>query len=270
MGLERVSLKSFDFVVLENIEVVGVFIGGWRELQFFETGQTLLVEAGDGAAALDDGWVFFEARVEDGGLQIVEAGIESPTHDLAVRAASMVAELEHAVVDAIVVREDGASVAQAAEGFGGEKADGGGGSKGPCALVAEAGAEGLGGVFNNNEAVLVGDGFKRCHVGGASVELGWENGARARGDGFRDRAGVDQMVRPAFDRNRDRLREMNRRRGGDHGVRAEDHFVALADARGAQGDQESVGGVGDAERVCTGRRESGPGVPRTRPARAAG
>ena len=94
------------------------------------------------------------------------------------------------------------------------------------------------------------DASERVHIRRSAVELRGQNRPRARRDGRLDRGRIDQMVGAAFDRNRDGAGEMNGGGGGDHGMRAEDHFTAGLEAGRAQRDQQSVGGIGDADGVA--------------------
>ena len=99
-SLQLVAALGFDFVVLENIEVVGIVVGAGRQFQIFHPSRPIAVKAGNVPPAVDSLFVLLQPEIQNGGLQVIQARVEPPTHDFAVGAAAMVAQLEHAFVDA--------------------------------------------------------------------------------------------------------------------------------------------------------------------------
>ena len=68
--------------------------------------------------------VVFQIEVENRGLQIVQAGIQSPENDVAAGGvAAVIAEEQELLVDRVVVGHGAAAVAEAAERLGGIEAD---------------------------------------------------------------------------------------------------------------------------------------------------
>src|SRR5262249_26531720 len=136
---------------------------------------------------------------------------------------------------------DGGDVLVGVEAEGDEVA---GGADGPAAPGA---AEGLGGVLDDAEAVLLGDGVEAVAGPGQAGEVGQDDGAGGGRDGGLDAAEVE-VARHGVDVDEhgpgaDLEDDVG---GGDPGERGGDDLVAGADAGDAEGDLEGAGaGVED-------------------------
>src|SRR5580658_795665 len=91
----------------------------------------------------------------------------------------------------VVVGADGAGVAEGAEGFRGIKTATSGEDSGAGALAVPAGADGLGGVFQDEEAVFFGDLVDGFAVVKLAEEIDGDDGAGLFGDFFGDFGWVD-------------------------------------------------------------------------------
>ncbi len=142
----------------------------------------------------------------------------------------VIAQLEHAFVNRGVVDHYRPAVAQAAQHLRRIEADSRRNTERASAAPLELGAEGLRGVLHNQQAVLVRDGLQGIHVTGPTVQLRREDCLRAGCGCTLDSRRVDQVIRPAFHWDWRGAGEVNGRGRGDHGVRAENDFVARPNA----------------------------------------
>ena len=193
-----------------------------------------------------------EQDAQPGGLQLVEARVVA---DLGV---------EHAVLGAVgakppggggelvVVGDDRAPVAEAAQVLGGEEAEGGGVAERSGHACRRARAGGLRGVLEHAQAVRLGELAQLGHRRRVPVQV--------------DRAGAPWCASPIAGSARRRghvegprvdVAEDRRRAGVDdrlggrvEGERGHDDLVAGADAEGPQRDRQRVGAVGDADAVA--------------------
>ena len=104
-----------------------------------------------------------------------------------------------------------------------------------------------------NRIVLARDRLQRVHRAGPAVQLGREQRAGAGRDCRFGRLWIHQVIGAALDGYGNRAGKVHRRRGGDHRMRAENHLVPRPDSRSSQREQQSVGGVADAQ--CSRRAE---------------
>ena len=188
---------------------------------------------------------------QDGGLELGEAaGVADFVVVVAFTAHAVDAETPGAPGDFVVIGDDEASVASGTEVFGDVEAESGGHTEFTGELTVTAGGDGLGGVFEDHEAVLGGDGVDRFHVGELAEEVDGENRLGFWGDGGFDEVGVDvegvfddvdeDGYGPELDHGFD---------GCDEGEGGGDDFVPGADAAGLHGDAEGVGSAVDGDGV---------------------
>ena len=231
---QLIATLGLDLVVLENVKVVRMVAGSRWQLDLPDGLQTIAVQTGQPPPPFDGQVVGCQPEIQNRGLQIIQARVEPPAHDLAIRAAAMVAKLDDAFIDLLAVGQNGPAVSQAPQCLGGEKADRGGDAEASRRASLEPRTQRLRGILDDHQAMASGDGFERLHVGRASIQLRGQDRAGAGRHGSLHGSGVDQMIVPALDRNGCRPGEMNRGRSGHHGMRTKNHFIARADARGAQ------------------------------------
>ena len=144
---------------------------------------------------------------------------------------------------------DQAAVAVAAQVLGGEEAEDGEVAEAAGATPLVARAEGLAGVFDDDQAVLAGDRADGVGVGRQTEQVDRHDGLGHGGDGAGDGRGIDvQGLGVDVDEDRSGARLHDRLGGRVEGERRGDDLVALADAGRLEGDREAVGAVAHADR----------------------
>ncbi len=253
IGPQVITPVSFAFIVLVDVEMIGVAVRRRRQSEFGDIAQSFLIEIGDLPTAADLFVIMSQLAIEERSLQVVEAGIEAPHDDFTGFIPPMIAQEEYLAADLVVIGQHSATITQTPQCLGRVEADGAGGAKGAGLPALEPGAESLGRIFDDQQTMPFGDGLQRIHVAGTAIELGRHQGAGSRRDGSGRCGGIHQMVRPAFHGYRRGAGEVDGGSGRDHGVRAEDHLISRANACRAEGDMQPIGGVGEAEGVtCAG------------------
>ena len=157
----------------------------------------------------------------------------------------------------IVIGEDGTAVAVAAQGLGREKRGGGDISEGATLTALIRRAKGLGGVLDENEAVLLADGGDGVVVAGVTQNIHGHHGLGRElafsQDGFyllfqalrAEGIGILGNVT----KHGGSTEHLGRLRGGDEGhVRAE-HGIPLPYARHHVGNLQGIGAVGTGDAV---------------------
>ena len=163
---------------------------------------------------------------------------------------------DFSVADQIrVVGQDGAAIAVAAERLGREEASGGDRRQGADLAAAQSGAEALGGVGDQQQAVGVAKRIQRLVVRRQPEQVNGDQSARLQPLVLRcaqpslELADVDIEVGGLdVDEHRRRADQCHRLRRGGEGEVGHDHRVALADALGHQGELQSVGAVAASDR----------------------
>ncbi len=187
VGSEVVAAGGADDVLVEDVLGAGVGVGqddagGPGVLGRGEGGdaggeEELVVAGGEVAAALVPGGQVAEFDLEDGGLEGVESGVPA---DFVVEVAArhaVGAEGAGAGVEGGGAGGDEAGVAEGGEVFSGVEAEGGGVAEGACGDGVPGGAEGLGGVLDEQEAgMLELEGDEGVEVGALTVEVNGEDG----------------------------------------------------------------------------------------------
>jgi len=112
------------------------------------------------------------------------------------------------------------------------------------------GTKALGGVFDHDQIVAVGDRVDLVHVGRLPVQADRHDGLGARGDGGLDLGGVDVAgVRLDIHENRLGAEQHNYFCSRDKGERRGDHLITGLDAHGHQADQQGFGAAGHGDAV---------------------
>ena len=191
---ECIAAGGSDDVLVED--VAGAGVGEGEDNSFGDGGageagvlQELVVAGGEMAALLIPAGEVAEFDFEDGGLERVEAGVPA---DLIVVVATGHAVGTHAAgvgVECGGGGGDEACVAHGAEVFGGVKAEGGEIAEGSGGDGVPCGSEGLGGVFDEEEIVLVLESGEGIHIGALAVEVDWEDGFHVVGGGGLEKLG---------------------------------------------------------------------------------
>src|ERR1017187_925809 len=111
--LDFVALFSFDFIVLVDVEVVGVGIRGGREHDFVDVFEAFGIEGSELTASAHDLAVFVELEVQHRCMQVVEPRVKTPPDYFAGGVATKVAEFGRMLVHAGVIHDDCPAIAQA-------------------------------------------------------------------------------------------------------------------------------------------------------------
>lgn len=194
---------------------------------------------------------------EDGGLQGVQAAVHAYADVVIAAVLTMAGDLAHDFGQFVVVRENGPTVAIAAQRFAGEEA----GTRNRRQVAAFAafvgGAKALCGVFNDGNAMLGSNGVDGVKVGALAVQADGDDGFGARGDS-RFQQGRVQVVGAGVDVHINRLGPQQGHGLGRGDVRKArgDDFVTGADAQRHLRNLQCVGAVGYGDAVL------GPGVGR--------
>ena len=201
------------------------------------------------------------------GLDGVEAAVQSDADAIVLAAALAVhAQAPQDLRELVVVGEDRAAVAVAAERLGGKEARAGRVGQRPDLAVAIGRAEGLRGVVDHEQLLRVGDRGDRGVVGGLAEQIDRDDRLRLEPElaRHRDRAGEALRIEieaPLLHVHQHRRRADQRRDLGG-GVEREgrhEHRVAGADALRHQRHQQRIGAAGAGDRVtgAAERREIG-------------
>ena len=223
-------------------------LGGQRQPGARESSS---VPAGELAPALVPVLEPSELHAEHGGLQRVDPAVAAVPDRPVALVLAVRAQLPHPLCKRGIVGHDGAGVPERAEVLRRVEAERRRVAKAADAPAAELRPVGLGGVVDHREAAVARELEQRLEVGALSVQVHWNECARARAAG--PRRGVD------VDRVGDGVDVREHRRGagrddrghsGDARARRRDHLVPWPDAHGAQGELERVGARRDADRLA--------------------
>ena len=108
--LKIVTLFGLDFVILVDVKVIGIGVRGRRQYDFGDALEARGVQRSQLAAAEDDAFVFLQLEVEEGRLQIIKTGIQSPAHHFASAVAAEIAQGDRMFKHFRIVGDDGASI----------------------------------------------------------------------------------------------------------------------------------------------------------------
>ena len=198
-------------------------------------------------------YFFFKNRQlgqQDGGLQGVQPAVDAHTNVVVAPVLTVPGDLAHDFGQFVVIGEEGAAIAIAAQGLAGEEAGAGNGAEAAAFTSFVAGAKTLRGVFNHRDSVLGGNGVDGIEVGALAVQADGDDGFCAwRNHCFEQirvqvvSAGVNVHIhRPGTEQ-------------GDGFSRSDisearcDDFVARADAQRHLGNLQRVGAVGAGDAV---------------------
>ena len=162
----------------------------------------------------------------------------------------MDAIVDEPLVQRLVVDGDRAGVAERAEILRWKKREAAERAERPRAAAVQLRADGLRGVFDDRQAMLLRDGVDLVHRRGLSVEMHRHDGLRGGGDAGLDEGGIDVVVVEAdVDEHRRRAEPVYDSRGGEERERGDDDFVLRSDAEDHESDEEGVGAGGDPDGV---------------------
>ena len=164
-----VAPLRLDLVVLKNVEMFGIVFGSGRQSHLTDPLQTSTIEPCQFSAPLDCRVVGCQSKIQNRGLQVIQARVEPPAHDLAVRAAAVIAKLDQALVNIVAIGHHRPAVSQARQRLGREKADDTGHAETSRRAPFKPRAQRLRRVFYNRQPTTFGDAFERPHIRRAPV-----------------------------------------------------------------------------------------------------
>jgi len=161
--------------------------------------------------------------------------------------AALVAHAAAEFGDATVIGDDHASFAGGDLLVGIEAKDTGG-AEGAGSAAVEGGAEGFAAIFDEGDAVTIGDAFVGIHVGGVAEGGDSDDGLGAWGDGGFELGGVHvEGDGVDIDKDGSGTDHEDAVAAGDEGVGSGDDFVAGADAEGGHEEVKAAGATVDSD-----------------------
>ena len=140
-------------------------------------GNMFAIVFGDFAASAVFGIEMFELDIEEGCLELVEAGVESLVFVLVFYLAAVVGEAADHGGELVVVGGHGTGIAEGTEVFTGVEAEAGGITQRSCLSSVPLGTNGLGVVFDDLKIMFLRKFFQSFAPAYLSVEVDEEDGA---------------------------------------------------------------------------------------------
>ena len=200
-----------------------------------------------------------ELDLKDGGLESVEAGVESDT-DIVVflGALAMDAVGVGQLGPVVIVGEEGSAIAIAAEGLGGEEGGGGDVAERTRTTAVDGSSEALSTVLEDEEVVLVGNATQLGIVGGQAKQVDGDDDTG--GEGAVGNDGLDGSLKVGggdvergfvyIDEDGGGTFEGDNLGGGKEGEVGHEDGIALADTPYFEGEGEGIGAVGTGDTVA--------------------
>ena len=234
-------------VLRPGAHVVRFDVGRGVDAGFLEQA---VVVGGDLLAQLNLLGQDLELGQQDGRLQGVEAAIHAHADVVVAAVLAVAGDLADDLGELVVVGEDGAAVAIAAERLAGEEAGAGDGAEVARHAALVAGAEALRSVFDDRDAKFGGDGVDGVEVGALAVQAHRDDGAGlGRDGGFEQRRVEIVGARVDVDIHRLGAKHGDGFGGGDVGEARGDDLIAVGHADRHLGDLQGVGAVGAGDAV---------------------
>src|SRR5690606_4377442 len=229
-GLHLVAVGDHDGVLRPDAVAVGPYGDGAGP--GWQVGQQAAVAGADFNALADFPFKAFELAEHHGALQGVHAAAHADPRVVVPGRLAVYADFATSLGDRVVIGEDGAAVAIAAQRLAGEEAGASDGGQVAALAALVRGAEALRGVFDDGNAVARGDGIHFVHVAHLAVQRHRHDGLGARRDLGFDQRGIDITgVGLDVDEYRPGAQQHDDFGGGHEGKRRGDDFVARPDAQ---------------------------------------
>lgn len=152
--------------------------------------------------------------------------------------------------EVIIIGDESSAVAKAAEVFGGEEGVGSEVADGAAGMAFVGGTDGLGTVFDDFEAVFVGEVHHGVHVCGLAEEVDGDDGLGAGGDFAFGVVEIDVKTDGAgINEDRGGSDAADAAGGGEEGEGGDEDFIAGAEAEGHESEQDGVGAGGNSDGV---------------------
>lgn len=152
--------------------------------------QGLAVADGDLMARLDAGIHQLQVQQAIGGTNLVHLAVDAWRHNLRLTSETKVLKVVDALLHFLVVHDERASLDGVID-LGGMETQGGHVALVEDALAIDLDAEGMGGVIDDAQAILVGNGLNLGGAAGLAIHVHGHDGRGARGDGSLDAVGVN-------------------------------------------------------------------------------
>ncbi len=245
--LHRVAIIHAHRVLRPGADVVWFDVGRGVDAGVLE--QTVVV-GGNLLAELNLLGQDFELGQQDGSLQSVEAAIHAHADVVVAAVLPVAGNLADDLGQCVVVGEERATVAVAAQRLAGEEAGAGDGAEVARHAALVARAEALCSVFDDRDAVLGGDGVDGVEVGALAVQAHRDDRlGLGRDGGFEQRRVEVVGARIDVDIHRLGTEYGDGLGGGDVGEARGDDLVAVGHADCHLGDLQGVGAVGAGDAV---------------------
>ena len=205
--------------------------------------QCLAVTDGDQMACFDSGIDLTQVEQAEGGTHLVHLAVDAGCDDLGLASEAEVLEVIDAFFGLLVVNDQGTALG-GAEDFGAMETERGHVALAEDAPAVDLDAEGVGGVVDDAQAVLVGDVLNLTGTAGLAIDMDGHDGGGARRDGGLDAVGVD-ATRGHVDVDEYGLDTVPPQRvgGGNEAVGSGDDLAT--DVEGLKGGDERQGAVGE-------------------------
>lgn len=250
--LFQVLLELVAFAVLHanGVLVKHVAFGQFRRDNAGNAFQEFVVLRGHLPAPLVPAVNVRQFDAQNGGLKGIQAAVVADHFVVVLLAAAVRAKGAGQVGGVVVVGDQQAAITKCPQVLAGEKGVGPSVPYGARMLTLVPRAEGLGAVFDNLEAVLVGNRHDLVHLGRVAVQMNGHEGLGVRGKSRTNGGGVD--VEGVWVNIREHWGCAHTADAFGGGKKAEgrgDYFVAGADIQGTQGNNQRVGATVQADGV---------------------
>lgn len=188
--------------------------------------ERLAVADGDLMARLDAGIHQLQVQQAEGGPNLVHLAVDAWRHNLRLASETKVFKEIDALLHFLVVHDERTALDGVID-LGGMETQGGHVALIEDALAIDLDAEGMGGVIDDAQAILVGNGLNLGGAAGLAIHVHGHDGRGARGDGGLDAVGVDAArCRVNIDEHRLDAVPPDRMGGGDKAVGRGDDLAA--------------------------------------------
>ena len=196
------------------------------EVDALDGPERLAVADGDLMAGLDAIIHMLQVQQAEGGPHLVHLAVDAGCYDLGLTVKAEVLEVVDALLHFLVVHDKRAALDGVID-LGGMETQGGHVALVEDALAIDLNAKGMGGVIDDAQAILVGNGLNLGGAAGLAIDVHGHDGRGARGDGGLDAVGIDASCRRVnIDEHRLDAVPPDRMGGGDKAVGRGDDLAA--------------------------------------------
>ena len=229
--------------------MIRVFIGRGGQQQIVNLVQGSMITSGNLSTAFDRFRKSLQTEGQHGRLQIIQPGIQPPGHHVTRFISPVITQQKNLMRYSIVVGDHGSTITKTPQHLGWIKTERAGYTKGASAPSLVSRAQALGGIFDDQQAMPVGNCPQRIHITSASIELDWHNHPGLGGNRGFNSGRFDQMIPSTLDQYRRCVNKVDRRGRGHVGMRGQDHLVATAYTGSAKRNDQSIRAVAYSESI---------------------